>query len=114
MVIITNTVNTMGMLTIRGEWDESEETSVQKVDEQIDLTGNTFAGISKTFQQVAKQIHEITDASKDIGRGSEEIAASTEEQAAMANEIADSAERLAGLAERLQLQIAGFSGFDAS
>ena len=43
--------------------------------EQIDLTGNTFAAISRVFQEVAQQVAEIAKAAEDVGAGSEEIAA---------------------------------------
>lgn len=85
--------------------------SVDRVAEGIDLTGNTFAGISKVFQDVGHQVNEITNAANDIGSGSEGIAAATEEQSAVVAEIASDAEKLAYLAERLQEQIANFSGF---
>lgn len=85
--------------------------SVDRVAERIDLTGHTFAGISKVFQDVGNRVNEITNAANDIGSGSEGIAAATEEQSAVVAEIASDSEKLALLAERLQEQIANFRGF---
>lgn len=90
---------------------EQADGSVERVDEQIDLTGNTFVAISKVFQEVAAQVIEIARAAEDVGAGSEEIAASTEEQSAIANALAGDAEKLADLAKELQAQISSFSGF---
>jgi methyl-accepting chemotaxis protein len=87
------------------------DSSVEKVDEQIDLTGNTFAAISRVFQEVAQQVAEIAKAAEDVGAGSEEIAASTEEQSAVANSIAEESEKLAHMAGELQRQISRFRGF---
>ena len=85
--------------------------SVEKVDKQIDLTGNTFVAIGKVFQEVAAQVVTIAKAAEDVGAGSEEIAATTEEQSAIANVLAGDSEKLADLAIRLQDQIATFKGF---
>ena len=86
--------------------------SVERVDEQIELTGTTFVGISKVFQEVAKQVAGIAGAAEDVGAGSEEMAASTEEQSAIAQAIAGDAERLAALSTLLQEQTSSFSGFN--
>jgi len=85
--------------------------SVEKVDQQIDLTGNMFVAVSKVFQDVAGQVVTIARAAEDVGAGSEEIAAATEEQSAIANVLAGDSEKLADLALRLQEQITIFRGF---
>lgn len=85
--------------------------SVQEVAEQIQFTGTTFEGISRTFQAVAAQVGRIAQAAKDVGRGSEEIAAATQEQSAVVNSIAENSEKLATLAGELQQQISRFRGF---
>ena len=102
--ILRGTKETIGRM-------EKADASVERVDQQIDLTGNTFVAISKVFQEVAAQIVEIARAAEDVGAGSEEIAASTEEQSAIAQAIAGDSEKLAGLADELQDQISSFRGF---
>ncbi|HAI53018.1 MAG TPA: hypothetical protein DCL99_07055 [Firmicutes bacterium] len=87
------------------------DSSVQEVAEQIQFTGTTFEGISRTFQAVAAQVGRIAQAAKDVGRGSEEIAAATQEQSAVVNSIAENSEKLATLAGELQQQISRFRGF---
>ena len=90
---------------------EKADASVERVDQQIDLTGNTFVAIGKVFQEVAAQVVEIARAAEDVGAGSEEIAASTEEQSAIAQAIAGDSEKLAALADQLRDQISSFRGF---
>ncbi len=102
--ILRGTEETMGRM-------EKADSSVERVDAQIDLTGNTFVAITKVFRGVASQVTEMARAAEDVGAGSEEIAASTEEQSAIANAIADDAEKLADLAVGLQGQISNFRGF---
>lgn len=101
--ILRGTEETMGRM-------EKADSSVERVDAQIDLTGNTFVGITKVFREVASQVTEIARVAEDVGAGSEEIAASTEEQSAIANAIAGDAEKLADLAVELQNQISNFRG----
>lgn len=102
--ILLGTEETMGRM-------EKADGSVERVDAQIDLTGNTFVAITKVFQGVASQVTEMARAAEDVGAGSEEIAASTQQQSAIANAIAGDAEKLADLAAELQEQIASFRGF---
>ena len=85
--------------------------SVEKVDQQIDLTGNTFVAISGVFKEVSDQVIAIAKAADDVGKGSEQIAATTEEQSAIATVLAGDSEKLAMLAVNLQEQIAIFKGF---
>src|SRR5690606_5801548 len=84
--------------------------SVQEVAEQIQFTGTTFEGISRTFQAVAAQVGRIAQAAKDVGRGSEEIAAATQEQSAVVNFNAESTEKLSMLTGELQQQISHYRG----
>lgn len=101
--ILQGTQETIGRM-------EKADASVERVDQQIDLTGNTFVDITEIFREVALQVDEIASAATDVGSGSEEIAAATEEQSAIVDGLAGDSERLASLAHQLQAQISSFRG----